>query len=476
MKFSWSLIAVSLVAASSLHALSFQEGMDETLSTNPIIVERLNNYRATLEDIRAAEAGYLPSLDWISSIGWEKTKTPSTGFQTRTKDFYEHSLQLTENLFNGFGTEKMVDYHRARLFAASNHFVEKTNDVALTYTQAYINVLKAKALLDISADNVKFNEDIYTKVNKLYEAGLTTRSEAEKSDTSYSLAKSNFVVAQNNLADALYNFQRVYGHPVKASELEDIALAPVIPQSPEAVIQYALEHNPSIMVSKYNVKAACILHEQRKSAYYPKVDAIVRGSQNNNVNGIDGTENRFRAGLTLSYNLYRGGADEAEVQKRLSNIHQEQQTKRDKERELIEQSELSWSAHNYTTQQLEYLTRYKATSEKTLELYQKEYDLGRRTLLDLLVAQNDYISAKQQILRAKYDNLFAKYRVLDAMGSMVHSVLKDRTADHTALVALKPQDIAPNKDNDFGYLFLNRSTIERQADDDQFMTRTLVKQ
>lgn len=476
MKKYWSIAALAvLVAGTSASALSLDEGMDEVLSTNPVVIERLNNYRATLEDIRGAEAGYLPSLDWVSSVGWEKTKSPATAFQGKTYNIYEHSLQMTENLFNGFGTTKMVEYHKARLLAAANHFIEKANDTALNYTQAYINVLKARQLMTIAQENITFNEDIHTKVSKLFDAGLTTRSEVEKSDTSLSLARSNLIVAKNNLADAMFSLQRFMGRPVSADELQPIVFSPTLPTTAETMLAYTLAHNPSMMVSTYNVKAACILHEQRKSNFYPKVDAIVRQSYNNNVSGLEGNDDRFRAALTLSYNLYKGGADEAAVQQELSHIHQEQQTKHQKERELIEQGELSWSAYTYVGQQLEQLKKYKSTSEKTLELYKKEYDLGRRTLLDLLVAQNDYIAAKQQIVKAEHDLLFSKYRILDSMGSMVHTVLGTRTADHTALVGLVPEDGDVKKDENFGRIaFSNRQSIERRADTAGVMTRTLI--
>ena len=86
-------------------------------------------------------------------------------------------------------------------------------------------------------------------------------------------------------------------------------------------------------------------------------------------------------------------------------------------------------------------------SAKTLELYQKEYDLGRRTLLDLIVAQNDHVSAQSQIIRAENDLLFANYRILDAMGSMVENVLGANTETYTKQVGLKVVDNGIDNDS-----------------------------
>ncbi|MDO9057383.1 MAG: TolC family outer membrane protein [Sulfuricurvum sp.] len=444
--FSKAAVMISLCAASTLNALSLREGVDEVLSTHPVVLERLHNYRATLEDLRITEAQYLPTLDYSASVAREKTKSPTTQNVSRSLNSYEHSLELTQNLFNGFGTVYEADYQKARILAASNHYIENANDIAYSFVNIYINALKNRDLLCIAKANVQFNEEIYDKVNKLYTAGITTRSESEKADTSLSLAKSNYVVAKNNLDDAMFNLERVLGRHVNAQDLEDGSFSGVLPSTIEEMKEYARSHNPSVLVSEYNVKAAYAQREASYKNYYPKIDAFARQSWANDVGGIAGDDDRTKFGLTLSYNLYRGGADESQAQKNLSKMHQEGENKRETVRKLDEQGELSWSAKIYISEQLVHLKRYEATSAKTLELYQKEYDLGRRTLLDLLVAQNDSVAAQSQIVRAENDLLFAHYRILDAMGSMVQNILGSTGEVYPQKAGLNFLDNTPDND------------------------------
>lgn len=456
-----------MCAISALHALTLQEGMDEVLSTHPVVMERLHNYRATLEDLRTTEAQYLPTLDYSATIARDRTDSPSTGFISRSLNSYEHSLQLTQNLFNGFGTRYEADYNKARILAAANHYIENANDAALNFTNAYINVLKTRDLLCIAKANVRFNEEIHTKVNKLYTAGTTTRSEAEKADTSLSLAKSNHVVAKNNLDDALFTLERVLGRPVTANEIADARFSGTVPSSLEEMKEYARAHNPSVLVNDYNLKAAQAQRDLAYKNYYPKIDAFARQSWGNNLGGLTGTDERMKLGLTLSYNLYRGGADQSQIQKNLSKLFQERETKRETVRKLDEQGELSWSAKNYLSEQLDHLKRYETTSAKTLELYQKEYDLGRRTLLDLLVAQNDHVAAQSQIVRAENDLLFAHYRILDAMGSMVQNVLGSKAEPVAARVGLWVLDNRPDNDKRIENLIFADRKIDKYKRDSE---------
>jgi len=442
-----ALVAVILIGmSSSVSALTMPEGVDEVLSTNPIVLERLHNYRATLEDLRTTEAQYLPTLDYAGTIARERTKNSNTGFESRSLTSYEHSLLLTQNLFNGFGTVYEADYNQARILAAANYYIENANDAAYNFIKNYISVLKMRDLLCIAKANVDFNEEIYAKVNKLYSAGTTTRSEAEKADTSLSLAKANYVVAKNNLDDSLYNLERVLGRHVMAEEVKDAQFTGAMPATMEEMKEYSRVHNPSVLVREYNIKAASKKREAAYKNYYPKIDAFARQSWGNDLGGIDGKDDRFKLGLTLSYNLYRGGADESQIQKSLSQVYQESENKRETIRRLNEQGELSWAAKSYLAEQLEHLKRYQTTSAKTLELYQKEYDLGRRTLLDLLVAQNDYIAAESQIVVAENDLLFAHYRILDSMGTLVQNVLGSKGELYTQKAGLKLVD--NRRDND----------------------------
>lgn len=459
------IVTISCCAAASLSAMTLQEGMNEVMSTHPVILEKLHNYRATLEDLRITEAQYLPTLDYSGTIAREKTKAPMTQNESRSFTSYEHSLLLSQNLFNGFGTTYEADYGKARILSAANFYVENVNDIAYSYTNAYINTIKKRDLVCIAKANVKFNEEIYDKVTKLFDGGMTTRSESEKADTSLSLAKANYVVALNNLDDAMFTLERNFGRPLKSEELQDALFNGDVPASMEEMKAYARSHNPSVMVSEYNIKAAKAQKAASYKDYYPKIDAFVRQSWGKDIGGLPGSDDRFKVGLTLNYNLYRGGADEAQIQKNMSKIYQETELRNDVLRKLDEQGQLAWVAKVHLADQLVHLKRYEITSAKTLELYQKEYDLGRRTLLDLIVAQNDHVAALSQIVNAENDLLFAHYRILDAMGSMVQNVLGSKADTAINPVGLNVQDNALDNDEKVDNLiFANRQSDKYKRD------------
>ncbi len=430
------------------NALTLEESVKEVIKTNPIVKERLSNFREVQQDLNIAESEYYPSLDYKASIG----KNFAGEFKDKIDEInyrhYTHSLKLTQNIFNGFSTSNKVDYQKQRILAAAYHYLENTNDIAFQMVGAYLDAIRSYRLLQNAKDNVLVNEKIYEDVQSLYDSGLTTKSEMTKIYSSLSLAKSNLVVQQNNTVDKGFRFKRILGRDVNISELSLPKLDLSMPESIQRATMYAIRNNPSILVSHYNIKGAQSLYREKKSKYYPKIDLEIEQLYNdvNKDNRYDSPDDRTRAYLTLSWNIYKGGAHQSDIQKSRSSVNKEVEIQRDLKRQTIESLELSWSAYEMLTKQLSELYKYYEYSNETLQSYKKEYEMGRRTLLDLLSAQNDLINAKTQIINAQTDKLFAQYRVLDAMGLLVTSVVEDKQEyENIAYPTKKPFEIEEDK-------------------------------
>ena len=421
-------------------SLTLQQAMMETVRTNPQVLAQIKNYNATKEDVTIAESDWLPKLDYLAGVGTEWADNLYTDYDWHNYDIYENSLILTQNLFDGWGTTHRIGTQKARLLAAAYHYIETVDDTGYRLVNFYLEVIKNRELLKIAEENIQINEKIFQKVDKLYKGGLTTKSEMEKAASSLALAHSNYVIQENNLQDALYQFKYYYGKAVDPESLEDPEITLPLPKTYEEGKRFALDHNPSLLVQRYNIKVAQEDYEEKRSRFYPKVDLRGRTSWNYNMGGgSDGHDSRYRVTAALTYNLFNGFADKAAVQKGVSKVQQEVMTHRDLRRRTVESYDLSWAAYTHLDDKLKHLEEYKRHAVNTLRLYSKEYEMGRRSLLDLLSAQNDLINAKTQIVTTHYDYLFSQYRILDAMGLMVPTVM-GRKDVYYARVGLGPRD------------------------------------
>ena len=422
---------VPLVLGCSVYAsaTTLKEVVSGVLDTNPVIKERLHNYRATRADLRGAEAGYYPTLDLETGIGVDY-QGEFTGDPNENYDIFRHALILRQNIFKGFSTHERVNYQVMRSLAAAYSYLEKANDVTLQTIKVYIELMKNRDLLENARTHVRHIQKLKAKVDKSYKAGLTKMSEVSKVHASLALAKSNMLVARNRLANSLYNFRRVTGQTVRLKELSPVRFNLPLPKDQEKATMFALQYNPSLRVGKYNIKGAEALYRESKSKFYPSLDLEVSATYTDEINSdpvkpYPDAENGIKAMLMVRYNLFNGGADEAARVNKMSKVSQEMEVVNDLRRQVMEGMDLSWSTYELSRDQIPVLKRYRNQSRETLKLYWKEYNLGERSLLDLLATENDLKRANDELIQARYNMLLAKYRIVDAMGLTMASVMGD---------------------------------------------------
>ena len=277
--------------------------------------------------MKIAESEYYPKVDFRAIAGYNSAGKLYDHVRDIEYTNYETALTLTQNIFNGFGTMYKVDYEEARILAAAYHYVEKSNDIAFRMVDAYIKVLKDKDLVSIAKENIEIVDTIYNKVQELYKSGLTTESEVKKIKSALSLARSNLTVEENNLLDKEYSIRKILGRMPNVNNMQTPNLDNVfLPKTLEKAASYAITHNPSLLVSKYNIKSAQALMKHKKKNFYPKIDLEVEQKYNDShidTNGFDQPDDRFRARIIFNYNFYNGGADSADLQKSVSKINQE---------------------------------------------------------------------------------------------------------------------------------------------------------
>ena len=420
-------LLLSFLCLSSLYATSLKQVVGEVLDTNPIVIERLKNYRAVKEEIGIAEAGYYPKVDLQSGVGKKHAGRLSgdvaEDIAHQTYTVFQNSLVLRQNIFNGFSTRENVNYQKMKALSAAYSYLESANDMTLKAIKVYLNLHRQQELLNNNKENVKHIKQIYSEVAKAYRSGLTPLSEVSKIQSSLWQSKSNVLVQQNKLSNAMFNFRRVTGHLVSLKDLEKVDFKLRLPENLRKATMFALEYNPSLMSGKYNIKSAEALYRESKSKYYPTVDLQMSENYNKNSDEYIGIDDRFQAMLVVNYNLFNGGADEAARRSKLSRVSQEVAAVNDIRRQVIEGIDLSWGAYELSVNQIPVLRNYQRQSAETLRLYVKEFVLGERSLLDLLAAENDLIRANAEQINAKYDLLLSKYRILDAMGLTIASIM-----------------------------------------------------
>ncbi len=404
----------------SLMAVTMEEMVQETLDKNPNMQKDIGNYRAVKYNLDKAESGWKPNVDLRADVGAEYTNRQydSNPALDSEKKLIRNSASIvaTENLFEGFATESDINEQKSRIVSSRFNTQQNANTLALRASEVYIEVLRQKALLNLFEENVNSHERIYGLIREKTEAGSGRRSDVEQSEGRLALAYSNYIAQVNNYQDAIVNFERVYGEALTASSLE-LPLAPSLPADTyEGLWIIAQQYNPTLQLEKANIKVQQSRYEKDKGNYYPTIDAELAAARDQNVQGYEGKNYNARGMLKLYYNLYRGGSDEALRLQNLEYITVQKESFNEQQRAVREKLKLAWLAHQITFVQIRCIRMHVEYAKKTAESYAQEYQLGRRSIVDLLNAELEYNDARKQLENAKSDVLFARYRILEVLG------------------------------------------------------------
>jgi len=404
----------------SLMALTMEEMVQETLDKNPNMQKDIGTYRAVEYDLDKAKAGWKPNVDLRGDIGYEHTDKSyeQNSVLDTTTDLARSSATIiaTENLFEGFATESGIKEQESRILSARYNTLQNANALALRASEVYIEVLRQKSLLDLFEENVNNHERIYGLIREKTEAGSGRRSDVEQSEGRLALAYSNYIAQVNNYQDAVVNFERIYGEALTASSLE-MPLAPSLPADTyEGLYAIAQQYNPTLQLERENINVQQARYAKEKGNFYPSVDLELAAEANKNVQGYEGTNNNARGLVKLYYNLYRGGTDEATRLQNLTYVTVQKESFNEQQRAVKEKLKLAWLTHQITYRQIRCIRLHVEYSKKTAESYAQEYQLGRRSIVDLLNAELEYNDARKQLKNAESDLLFSRYRILEAIG------------------------------------------------------------
>ena len=416
------IIAGALLSVSTISsAASLHEEVQYTLKTNPDVLIEIKRRHEAVQVAHQSAAGYFPVLDAVAESGGDRTKNFSTGQAWADLYSSEAGATLSENIFNGFQTYFNLKADLRRIASASYAVANQSQNTALAVAEAYLNVLREKELVRIVRNNVRTHAKTTSMIKKRVDKGISRLSELRQSRGRLALARSNLLAEQNTYRDAIDTYIEVVGKKPGRLITPRIRSA-LLKLSKNQAVALGIKNNPSVHGADYNLYAAMADHKAAYGPGFPKVDLLLTSVRARNLNGIAGDNYQDQIELQVNYNIFRGGADWAREQETAYRKQESFEEIRKTERTVIEGVSNAWNAMIITQRQLKQLYIHKVDSKAIIGAYRKQYTLGKRTLVDLLNAENEYLSASRAYTNGKTNLLLAKFRLLNGMGELTQAL------------------------------------------------------
>lgn len=412
--------------AQELHAsqnLTLRDAVSVGIQTNPEYGVVAASRRATDEELKQGHALFLPSIDVNADTGLEYSDDPGTRGGADNDDEetlwrYETGVTLTQLLFDGWDAHYEVERQQARVRSSAHRVRETAELVGLTIVESYLEVIRQRQLLMIARKNVAEHVVIMDQISEGIAAGRSTQADSEQIKARLASARANEANIRQSLRTAEAEYKRRVGDFPGELELPNIpfdALAADVDQE----VELSLAHSPTIGIRESDIEVAYAEAEQTKSTFYPQVDLQLNARHGEDLGGTEGEDTSASALVVMDWNLYRGGADMARAREFLHRHQQAKETRADTARQVENDVRSTWASMISAGERARQFSAQADANVEVVKSYKDQFNLDRRTLLDVLDAQNELFVSRSNTVNAAFLEMFAVYRLLALKGALM---------------------------------------------------------
>ena len=394
--------------------------MQKALEMHPEIQAGVNARIAADYQLRAAKGGYLPQVDLTGGYGRQGTDSPSTGNRWETMNRGESAIRLRQMVFDGFATSSEVGRQQATVNARAYSLLDTSERTALTVAQVYLDLLSRREMVRLAEQNLANHERVLDQIQLRTSRGVGRAADLDQAEARLAQARNNLITEKTNMADARTNYLSVVGQ--LPDELSPPApFIDLLPATLEEARIQMVESSPVLRSAESDIAAAEKQYDAAKSRFYPRFDAELGRTADNNIDGTIGHSNEWQAMLRMNFNLYAGGSNKADLEAKSYLTNQALDIRNNALRQLNEELGLAWNALDNANAQLPIAQQYVDHSNRVRSAYQQQFSLGERTLLDLLDSENETFTAQRRLLEVQTIQLFTQYRIKATIGQLLKS-------------------------------------------------------
>jgi outer membrane protein, adhesin transport system len=398
---------------------ALKKSVESALATNPDVSAKLNAYKASNDAISVARAGWLPRVDLFAGVGRENDRIKTRNPQSDTVNRQGIGLSLTQVLWDGLGTKNEVSRTGHERLARYFELIDTTEQTALEAARAHYDVLRFRRLVQLAEDNYVQHKYAALQIQSRFKAGVGRGVDVEQANARLALAESNLSTEQANLHDVVARYQRVVGDAPPSGAPLATPLKQAMPASANEAVGLAVNRSAAVSAGVESMRAARAAVSARESVYQPRLEARLRGEGGKNLEGIREQSRNTTAELVLNWNLFNGGADQARVRQQVNALSQAADLRDKACRDVRQTAAIAYNDTRKLTEQLAYLDRNTLSIEKARDAYRQQFDIGQRSLLDLLNAENELYTAKRSYANAEYDLGISYARAHAAMNQLL---------------------------------------------------------
>ena len=422
------IACVALLASfgsAAAHADDLRSALVAAYNTNPTLQSARDTQRATDESVPIARADGLPSAS-VTAEETEYVKQSVILSATGAQRMATVSGSLNVPLYSGGAVRNAVKAAETRVVAGQADLRGSESSLFSSVVAAYMDVILNEAVVRLNLTQVQTLQVNLQATTDRFQIGDLTRTDVAQSQSRLALAQGQLRSAQANLESAREHYIQVIGKAPLS--LEAPPPLPGLPMDADEAVSIALDHNPDLigarersLAAKSDVKAAGAARLPKLSLFADSLYGNYLGTLSiigyGNLGGaLPQSGSTADVGIRATIPLYQGGRPTAQVRQAQAREGAALEDEIGSERSVIAQVRAAFTAFQAANSIIESTQTAVDAAKLSLEGVRAENSVGRRTILDILNAEGELVSAEEQLATARRNAYVAGFSLLAAMG------------------------------------------------------------
>ncbi len=413
--------SAQIALAQSGEAVSLQEAIAVAVNSNPEIAQAQYNTEAIQFERKQAQGLYAPRVDLEASAGIRRLDNPTR----RSLGIHDDELYPLEAQVRADWT--VIDFGRrrgellrqaARVDGASLRVLERSEFVALQVARQYLDVLLQQRVYAASQDNVAFHQTLVNDLGTGVKQGSISIADQQQAQERLQAAMVRQTEAEQAVEVAKITLRRLTGLDINQVQMPP-TLVETMPVSQSEAIGLARTANPRVKEAVADVDASHALAESAKGDLYPTIGVDLTGRIGEDIDGFIGTTRDLQARAYIRWNIFDGGINRAKYQEMVRRASESRYRLYQVTREAEEDVSTAWTNMRSQGRIADDLATQSRVSDDLLLSYRSQFNVGRRSLLDVLDAQNTRYNVQVRLETARFSQIFARYQTLAATNRLL---------------------------------------------------------
>ncbi|NNE04917.1 MAG: TolC family outer membrane protein [Xanthomonadales bacterium] len=429
--YSLAIAIAGILAAPAAEAVDIVGVYELAQKNDPQLLAAKYRRDATAESRAQARANLLPTLTATGSAtrGDSETSIAGTLISDVDTDNESLSLDLSQTLYNRANYEQL-DIARGQVSQGEAIYQQAYQDFLVRVADAYFNVLTAIDGVTFAEAEEKALQRQFEQAEQRFEVGLTAVTDVHEARASYDNARARAIVSRNSLADTKEGLRELTGQyfsqldPLQA----ELPLQPPTPATAEDWVAMALETNPAVQSAHFAVDIAEGNAGLQRAGHWPSLSLTASVSEftNNEFLIRDDFQNPIgttslevadkEIGIRLNIPIYQGGAVTSRTRQARAELNAAQQDLDAQQRATVRQTQNAFRSVIAGIQQVEAFGQALVSAESALEATQAGFEVGTRTIVDVLIAEQRYFQAQRDNSNARHSYIVDHLRLKAAAG------------------------------------------------------------